>query len=96
MEYKVNDNLTIEVKDFKPYSVTKAVKLAMMSGMKISASVNPEDIEVPAENSIKAEEALILGMTNITQAQLDDLREEEYNGILEKINEITTVPLSDS
>ena len=96
MEYKVNKDLTIEIKDFKPYSVTKAVKIAMMSGMKVSANSNPEDIEIPVENSIKAEEALILGMTTITQDQLDNLRDEEYTAILQKINDIAKVPLNDS
>ena len=96
MEYKVNGSLTIEIKDFKPYSVTKAVKMAMMSWIKVSASSSPEDIEVPAENTIKAEEALILWMTNLTQEQLDNLNEEEHNNILIKINDVVTVPKSDS
>jgi len=35
-------------------------------------------------------------MTNITEDQLNNLRDEEYNLLLSKINEIATVPKSDS
>jgi len=93
MQYKVNNDLILEIKDFKSYWVTKAVKLAMLSGITVKDWEAPE---VPAENAIKAEEALIYSMTNITEDQLNNLRDEEYNLLLSKINEIATVPKSDS
>lgn len=96
MEYKINDSLTINIKDYKPYGVTKAVKMAMMSWITVNPSMDIDNFEFPAENSIKAEEALILWMTDITQEILDDLREEEYEWLLKKINEVATVPKSES
>jgi len=89
MKYKVNENLEIEILDYKPYKVSKAVKLALLDGVRVKDWETPE---IPAENSVKAEEALILGMTNLTREQLDNLTEEKYQAILEKINEITTNP----
>ena len=94
MEYKVNDTLTIEIKDKKTYWISKAVKSAMLSGVIVRAGQDPE---IPAENAQKSEEALILWMTNLTPDQLNnELTEEEVNLILEEINKVATVPLKAS
>jgi len=95
MKYKINDKLEIELKEFKSYAVSKAVKLALLDWVIVTDGKAPE---VPASNAIKSEEALILGMSNLKQDQLESLRESEYDLLLIKINEIagSVVPTIDS
>ena len=89
MEYKINDKLTIELKEYKTYAVSKAVKIALLDWVIVSDWVTPS---VPATNAIKSEETLILWMTNLTTKQLEVLREEEVEKLLAKINSGVTVP----
>jgi len=89
MKYKVNDKLELEILDYKPYKVTKMVKLALLQGVNVKEWETPE---IPAENAIASEEALIYWMTNITKDQLNALTDEEYSKLLEKINEIAIMP----
>lgn len=84
MEYK-----DIEFKTQKTYKVSRDVKLALLKGVVIK---DGEDPEIPAENAVASEEVLILGMTNLTQADLEGLTEDEYFKVLKKINDVNTVP----
>ncbi len=90
MQHKVNDSLTIEIKDKKTYWISKAVKNALLDWVIVREWESPE---MPASNFQKSQEVLILWMTNLTESQLNnDLTEEEVDLILNKINEIATAP----
>jgi len=84
MEYK-----EIEFKKVKTYKVTRDVKLALLDWVIVTDWKAPE---VPAKNAIKSEEVLILWMTNLTQKDLEELSETDYEKVLNKINNIATVP----
>lgn len=89
MKHVVNEKLEINIKEFKSYKVSKAVKLALLNWVIVKWWEAPE---VPAENAVKSEEALITWMTWLTLKELEELTEEEYDWILNKINEICKVP----
>lgn len=88
MEFK-----DIKFKDHKTYKVSRDVKLALLKGVIVKDGETPE---IPAENAIESEEKLILGMTNLTKKDLEELSEKDYLKVLEKINEVETVPTVDS
>ena len=75
--------------EIKTYKVTKAVKLALLKGVVVRDGEVPE---IPAENSVESEEALILGMTDLTLSGLEELSEDDYNKVLDKINSIVIAP----
>ena len=88
MEFK-----DIEFKKTKTYKVSRDMKMALLDWVVVSEWELPK---IPATNSIKAEEILILWMTNLTKKDLEELSEEDYNKVLKEINKVQTVPTENS
>lgn len=88
MEFK-----DIEFKKVKTYKVGKEVKLALLEWVIVRDWTPPE---IPASNAIKAEQVLILWMTNLTQKELDEFSEEDITKVLTKINDVATNPSKSS
>lgn len=51
---------------------------------------NTNSIDIPLSNIQKANDYLVKNMTNLTDEEIDNLTSEDYNKILEKVQEIKT------
>ncbi len=76
----------IEVKfnAFRTRKVDREYQMALSENVVIGTD---GQAKFPASNVQKANDVLVMGMTNLTQAELDDISAEDYNSILAKINE---------
>lgn len=85
MKFTTKSWKIFELKEARTRKLDREFQEAVSDGVKVSA--NGEISEISAKNVQKANDILVMGMTGLSQAEIDELTAEEFNEILAKINE---------
>lgn len=85
MQFTTKKGFSVEIKDFRTRKLDREYQEAISEGLSVNSDGTMSAI--PVKNLQKANDLLVMGMTGLTQDEIDNLSSEDYNEILAKITE---------
>ena len=84
MSLTLTSGKVINLIEFRTRKVDREYQMALSDGVMVSSDGSAN---FPASNVQKANDTLVMGMTGLSQADLDSLSTEEYSEIMKAIEE---------
>lgn len=85
MKYTTKTGREITIAEFRTRKLDREYQEAVSDGLLVSTDGTMTPI--PAKNIQRANDILVMGMTGLTQDEIDTLQSDEYNDILKTITE---------
>lgn len=85
MQFTTTSGRTVNIADFRTRKLDREFQEAVSDGLLVNTdgSMSP----IPAKNVQRANDILVMGMTGLSQNEIDTMPTADFNEILAKINE---------